>query len=278
MEKTIVMLTDFGKGISTSTMDGVISMIDPSIKTFDCNHDITPFDTYEASFSLFYIIDYWAKGTIFVSVVDPTVGTDRRACVAKLSNGSYVVTPDNGSLTHMKKYVGIDEVRIIDEEKNRLQSTKACSIFHGRDLFAYCAAKLASGQITYEEVGPKYDTEDIVMHEFINPCIVDNQVEGMLETSDKHFGLICSNIPYKMVQELGINYGDILNVTISNSEEVVYSKDIPFVKSFGFVNKGDDLLMVSETLQLQLARNLENILDYYKFGTGPDWKIKINKR
>lgn len=278
MKKNIVMLTDFGKGISTCTMDGVIAMIDSSIRTYDCNHDITPFDTYEASYSLFYIINFWPKGTIFVSVVDPGVGTNRKACVAKLSNGCFVVTPDNGTLTHMKKYVGIDEVREIDEKVNRLQSTKACSIFHGRDLFAYCAGKLAAGKISFEEVGPKYNTDEIVLHEFVEPKEENNKLSGMLETSDKHFGLICSNIPYELLKANNINYGDMLNITITHNNEVVYSNTIPFVKSFGFVGKGEDLLMVSETLQLQLARNLENILDYYRFGTGPDWKISVEKR
>ena len=163
----VVMQTDFTKDISVCTMQGVCMMVDPELRVFDNTHEIKNFDTYQASTALSYVVDFWPAGTVFVSVVDPGVGTDRRACVAKLKNGSYVVTPDNGTLTHVNQYVGIEEVRVIDEERNRLKSTEKCHIFHGRDLFAYCAAKLAAGIITYEEVGEAYPVEEIVEHELI---------------------------------------------------------------------------------------------------------------
>ena len=103
-----------------------------------------------------------AKRTVFVSVVDPGVGTPRKASVALLKDGNYVITPDNGTLTHVYYNVGIEAIREIDETKNRYQGTENVSVFHGRDLFAYTAAKLASGQITFEEVGESYSLDDIV--------------------------------------------------------------------------------------------------------------------
>ena len=111
----IVTQTDFTKGISTCTMDGVCMMVDPQLRVFDSTHNIPSFDTYTASTSLDFVVDYWPAGTVFVSVVDPGVGTSRRGCVAKLKNGSYVVTPDNGTLTHMLLHPGIAQVRQIDE-------------------------------------------------------------------------------------------------------------------------------------------------------------------
>ena len=110
----VVMQTDFTKDISVCTMQGVCMMVDPELRVFDNTHEIKNFDTYQASTALSYVVDFWPAGTVFVSVVDPGVGTDRRACVAKLKNGSYVVTPDNGTLTHVNQYVGIEEVRVID--------------------------------------------------------------------------------------------------------------------------------------------------------------------
>ena len=163
----IVMQTDFTKDISVCTMQGVCMMVDPTLRVFDNTHDIKSFDTYQASTCLSYVVDFWPAGTVFVSVVDPGVGTDRRACVAKLKNGSYVITPDNGTLTHVAKYIGVEAVRVINEEAHRLKTTAQCNIFHGRDVFAYCAAKLAAGIITYEEVGPEYPIEEIVLHEII---------------------------------------------------------------------------------------------------------------
>ncbi len=278
-KSAIVMSTDFGKGISVSTMQGVCMMIDPQLRVFDCAHNIGEFDTYEASISLNYIIPFWPKGTVFISVVDPGVGSNRRAVVAKLSNGSYIVTPDNGSLTHAKLNIGIEEVRIIDEDKNRLKGTEKCSIFHGRDLFAYCGAKLASGVITYEEVGPKYCVEDIIMHEIVPYTDTDEAITGMIDAVDYHFGLICSNIPADVFEKNNINFGDVMELTIYNKKEdkVYFKEAVPYMKSFAAVDEGKPLLMVSETLHIQTALNRDNMSEKYKIKSGSDWFMKITK-
>lgn len=273
----IVLQTDFTKDISVCTMQGVCMMVDPTLRVFDNTHDIKSFDTYQASTSLSYVVDFWPAGTVFVSVVDPGVGTDRRACVAKLKNGCYVVTPDNGTLTHVAKYVGIEAVRIINEEEHRLKSTAQCNIFHGRDLFAYCAAKLAAGIITFEEVGPEYPVEEIVIHEIIPAQCSENRFFGMIDTADYHFGLICSNIPADAFEEAGISYGDLFDVKINKKglETPVFEGKVPFCDSFGSVPEGAPLLMVSETLQIQIAMNLENMSEKYGIQVGPNWTIEL---
>lgn len=278
-KKAVVMQTDFTKDISVCTMQGVCMLVDPELKVFDSTHDINPFDTYQASTSLSFVVDFWPEGTVFVSVVDPGVGTSRRACVAKLSNGSYIVTPDNGSLTHVKKYVGIDEVRIIDETKHRLEKTAKCNIFHGRDLFAYCGAKLAAGIITYEEVGEVYPVEEIVEHELM-PCKVENGcISGMIDTADYHFGLLCSNVPVEVFEEENINYGDFLEVEIYDKiqDKKVFAGKVPFQPSFGYVAVGQPLLMVSETLQIQIATNSMNMAETYGIRAGAGWSISMKK-
>ena len=85
----VVMQTDFTKDISVCTMQGVCMMVDPELRVFDNTHEIKNFDTYQASTALSYVVDFWPAGTVFVSVVDPGVGTDRRACVAKLKNVTF---------------------------------------------------------------------------------------------------------------------------------------------------------------------------------------------
>lgn len=278
MKPAIVMQTDFTKGRATCTMDGVIMSIDPTLRTFDCCHTIQPFDTYEASISLDYVVDFWPAGTVFVSVVDPGVGTSRRACVAKLKNGSYVVTPDNGSLTHVKRRVGVETVRVIDETKNRLQTTREVCIFHGRDLFAYCAAKLASGIIDFEGVGPAYPVEEIVEHEAIMPKVEDGVLSGMIESSARGFGLVDSNIPYQMFEELGVHYGDKVECTVHCGEKEIYRGEMSYVPSFGHVAIGDPLVMISESKHLQIAKNQADISTEYNIGTGPEWTISFEKR
>lgn len=278
MNSAIVMQTDFTKDTAdVCTMHGVCMMVDPTLRIFDNTHSIPSFDTYQASLDLKYVVDFWPEGTVFVSVVDPTVGTARRACVAKLKNGSYVVTPDNGSLTHLKKYVGIDEVRVIDERVNRLPSTKKVSIFHGRDLFAYCAAKLAAGKITFEEVGESYSVDEIIVHDLVEPYEENGKMFGMISTADDHFGLICSNIPCETFEEKGIKNGDILEVEIWNNESLIYNGEVPLQPSFGYVNVGDPVIVISETQHMEIAINRGNMTKIYGVGCGPNWLISFKK-
>ena len=128
-------------------------------------HEITPFNIFEASYRLYQAINYWPAGTVFVSVVDPGVGTTRRAVVAKTENEHYIVTPDNGILDVINKTEKIVESRVIDQTINRYHGnewSEKSDIFHGRDVFAFCGAKLAAGQISFEEVGEAYPLEEIV--------------------------------------------------------------------------------------------------------------------
>ena len=275
----IVTQTDFTKGISTCTMDGVCMMVDPQLRVFDSTRNIPSFDTYTASTSLDFVVDYWPAGTVFVSVVDPGVGTSRRGCVAKLKNGSYVVTPDNGTLTHMLLHPGIAQVRQIDEAYNRLPGSEGVNIFHGRDVFAYTAARLAAGVISYEEVGPAYPVEEIVRHPLPCPAAeADGAITGMVASADTHFGLVCSNIPMDWFAEQGFAYGDVLEVSITGGGREVYRGDVPYVSSFGAVAVGEPLLMNSEVRTIQIAVNQENMTDKYKIGCGPDWRITLRRQ
>ncbi len=163
MEKSaLLMQTDFGFG-GGSAMYGVCKTVEKELQVHDLTHLIPKFNVKAASENLLKEIPKWPKGTVFVSVVDPGVGTSRRACVALLNNGSYIVTPDNGTLALPAKEWGIKEIREIDETINRLKGTEKTSIFHGRDLFAYCGARLAAGVITFEQVGKSYPVSEVVM-------------------------------------------------------------------------------------------------------------------
>lgn len=279
MKAAVVMQTDFTRDTGdVCTMYGVCQIVDPDLKLFDITHSITSFDIYQASLSLLYVVDFWPKGTVFVSVVDPTVGTNRRACVAKLANGTYVVTPDNGSLTHLKKYVGIKEVRIIDETKHRFPTTGKVSIFHGRDLFAYCAAKLASGKISFEEVGESYPVEEIVEFEIVDPHWENEKMVGMISSADDHFGLVDSNVPCEILEEKGIKNGDILEVVITNKGQEIYRTQAPLQPSFGYVPVGNPVVVISETQHLEIALNKGNLTKDYQLGCGADWLISFERK
>ncbi len=279
MDKPILVFqTDFTyKEGAVCAMYGVVKTVDRSLEIFDGTHEIPRFDTWSASYRLYQSMGFWPKGTIFVSVVDPGVGTSRRACVARTKDGYYVVTPDNGALSHIKYYVGIEEVREIDESTNRLKSTLGTSVFHGRDLFGYCAARLAGGIITYEQVGPAYSPEDIVTHRIQEGRIDQNRAEGIFEIDDPNFGNLWSNISTERLLENGFSYGDMVEVRILYKDEEVYRERVPFAKSFGYVSKGEAVLYNNELMKASMALCMDSFTEKYRIGFGEDWIISLAK-
>ena len=160
----VVIQTDFGRG-GSGAMAGVCKLVDRSVRVYNITHEVPRFDVAASGHNLAEVIPFWPEGTVFVSVVDPGVGTSRKACVALTSNGRYVVAPDNGCLAEIVEKIGIISIREIDQTVNRYSGNAwslNSDIFHGRDVFAYCGARLAAGKISFEEVGPEYPTDQII--------------------------------------------------------------------------------------------------------------------
>ena len=146
----LIFKTDFGvQDGAVSAMYDVAYTVCAELRVFDLTHEIEPYDIWDASYRLIQAVAYWPEGTVFVSVVDPGVGSTRRSIVAKTQSGQYIVTPDNGTLTHIKRRVGITAARIIDETVNRRSGSEESYTFHGRDVYAYTGARLASGIIDF---------------------------------------------------------------------------------------------------------------------------------
>lgn len=280
MKPILVFQTDFTyKEGAVCAMYGVVKTVDRSLEIIDGTHEIPQYDIWSGSYRLFQSMKFWPEGTIFVSVVDPGVGTKRRACVARTSDGYYVVTPDNGSLTHLKKWVGIEEVREIDESVNRLKgkNTEGVSIFHGRDLFGYCAAKLASGIITYEEVGPSYPVEEVVELPIHEPAIEKGCVKGMFEIGDPNFGNLWTNIMLKDFNEAGFNYGDRIKVKISHNGELKFEETLLFERSFGYAEIGEGLIYNNELMKISVAVSQGSFAEKYSISYGPEWTVEFSK-
>ncbi len=280
MKPILVFQTDFTyKEGAVCAMYGVVKSVDRELEIIDGTHEIPKFDTWSASYRLYQSMAFWPKGTIFVSVVDPGVGTERKACVAKTSDGYYVVTPDNGSLTHLKSWVGIEEVREIDENTNRLKgkNTEGVSVFHGRDLFSYCAAKLASGKITFEQVGPKYDVKHIISHAMHEPVISEGHAQGIFEINDPNFGNVWTNIPLKDFLEAGFSFGTRVQLTIRHEGQVAFSQKILFEKSFGYAEPGEPMLYNNELMRVAVAVNRGSFSEQFEIGYGPEWQVEITK-
>ena len=280
MKPILVFQTDFTyKEGAVCAMYGVVKTVDRELEIFDGTHEIPQYDVWSASYRLFQSMQFWPKGTIFVSVVDPGVGTSRKACVARTVDGYYVVSPDNCSLTHVKKWIGIAEVREIDESINRLRgkNTDGSSVFHGRDLFSYCAARLASGIITYEQVGPEYRVAEILEFPLEDPKIEGDKVKGIFEIGDPNFGNLWTNIPLSMFSQAGFNYGDHLRAIIRHEGKVVFDQTLLFEKSFGFAKKGEIMIYNNELMKVSMAVNQGSLADTCHLSYGSDWQVEFSR-
>ncbi|MBR2675911.1 MAG: SAM-dependent chlorinase/fluorinase [Solobacterium sp.] len=278
--KLMVFQTDFGyKDSTVAAMYGVVKRVNRSLEIIDSTHELPQFDIWSASYRLWQAMRFWPEGTVFVSVVDPGVGTARKACAAMTEDGYYIVTPDNGTLTHVLKEHGIREVREIDETVNRLHDagTDGTSVFHGRDLFGYCAAKLAANIITFEEVGPAYPVNEIVELPMETPDYEEGCIRGVIEIDDPNFGNLFTNIDTANALECGFRYGEHVLVTIQHEEETVFERKLLFAKTFGEVEEGSPVLYNNERMKLSLAVSCGSFVQAFQIGFGSDWKITLRR-
>ena len=272
----LVFQTDFGLvDGAVSAMYGVAYSVHPQLNIHDLTHDITPYNIWEASYRLIQTIRYWPQGTVFVSVVDPGVGSDRKSVVVKTASGHYVVTPDNGTLTHVIRLDGIEGVREIDENVNRLPRSGESYTFHGRDVYAYTGARLASGIINFTEVGPLRDTDSLVRLPIIEPRLDGHAVCGTIDVLDVRFGSLWTNIPRTLFLQTGIQYGDRVSITIENDTRCVYRNIILFARSFADVYVGEALAYVNSLDCVAVAINQGSFARAYNIGTGNSWRIRI---
>lgn len=277
MKPCILLQSDYSLTWGAVAMlKGVIKQVDPELEIYDLCHEIRSFDPWAASLSLASCEPFWPKGTIIVSIVDPGVGTSRKASCALLRDGVIVISPDNGSLTHMKENPGIEEIREIDE-KYRLHPEKSSGVFDGRDLFSHCAALLASGQITFAETGPAYPVESVVECEEFHmiPETGDHSARGFIMADLPHFGGIQTNITNDAWRKTGFQEGNLVHTVVFHSRIPVFEQDIPFVHSFGFVEKGKPLIYCGSSGFVSLDCNQASFMSRYGIRSGKDWLIEF---
>lgn len=270
----LILQSDFGLGDgAVSAMRGVAYAVDAGLYVSDLTHEIPPYDVWEGSCRLAQTVPYWPTGSVFVSVVDPGVGSSRLSLVARTKAGHYIVTPDNGSLTHLATTPGIDAVRVIDETVNRLPGSAHSYTFHGRDIYAYTGARLAAGTITFDEVGPALDPEKIETLTVVTPRRSGSTVHGAIDTHDVRYGSLWTNIPRTLFIELGIEHGDQALVTITANSGCVYAAPLTYGRSFADVSIGQPLIYVNSLDNMAVAINRGSFAQAYNIGQGADWLI-----
>lgn len=274
----LVLQSDFGLvDGAVSAMVGVALEESPTLKIHHLTHDITPYNIFEGSYRLFQTVNYWPEGTTFVSVVDPGVGSKRKSVLAKTVQNQYIVTPNNGTLSFIKKHVGIVAIREISEVENRRKNTEHSYTFHGRDVYAYTGAKLASGHITFEEVGPELDTEDIVEIPVVETTIGNDFVSGAIDILDVRFGSLWTSIRREEFYTLSPEFGDRFEVTIYNNDMLVYQNQVTYGKSFVDVRIGQPILYINSLYRVGLAINQGFFAKAYNVGVGAQWSIEIKR-
>ena len=278
MNKTIVLQSDFGLvDGAVSAMEGVALSVCEDLKIHNLTHEITPYNIFEASYRLFQTIEYWPEGVVFVSVVDPGVGSKRKSVVARTIKNQYIVTPDNGTLTFIKKYIGIESIREIEESIHRRKNTEASYTFHGRDVYAYTAARLAAGIITYEEVGPLLSVDRIVELPVTETVITENSVKGSIDVLDVRFGSLWTSILKEELETLNPEYGKRYEVTIYNNDVLVYQNQVIFGHSFADVRIGSPVIYINSLYRVGIAINQGSFAKAYNVGVGAQWTVEISK-
>lgn len=269
----VVIQADFGGAV----MPGVVFAVDKDIPIFTVQPLIELYNIDAAARNLVYTAPVWPKGTVFVSVVDPGVGTRRKSVVLQTKNGQFFVSPDNGTLALVAAEFGIAAVREIDEQVNRRPGTEWSHTFHGRDVYAYTAGRLAAGVITYEQVGPLLEPK-VVTLDYPKPVLEHGTATGMIDISRGHLGNTACLIDRHTFEKLGIKEGELVVVTIRRAGKVVWEETVPYAHTFGDVPVGQNLMFINSSGYVSLAVNQGNFANKYNIDSGRDWTLSVRKK
>jgi S-adenosylmethionine hydrolase len=255
--RTIGFMTDFdvkddAVGICKAVMEGVA----PGVKVIDITHQVTPYDIAEGARYLAGSAPYFANDAVFVVVVDPGVGSTRKAIIAKSKKGQYFVLPDNGLLTLVQDRDGIDSVREITNSAWMI-GAKLSSTFHGRDIFSPAGAHLARGD-DWTAAGPVVDVSALVRLKIVSATMDAAGLKGQVIGTDGPYGNLVLNVPADTFAQLGYTLGDTVPVTLAGKRYV-----FPFVKTFSDVAVGKPLFYIDSRGRLSLGINQRNFSTTY---------------
>jgi hypothetical protein len=265
---TIVFMTDFGTANdAVAICKAVILGISPDARIMDITHQVTPFQIEEASRDLFGVTPYYPAGTVFLVVVDPGVGTSRKAIVVKSKKGQFFVVPDNGLMSAVLDRDGLEGAHEISNQNWMIQAAIS-STFHGRDIFSPAAAHLAEGW-DYTIAGPA--VTELVRLSPKTAAVDAKGATGEVIGLDDPFGSLVTNITREDFASLGYALDDKVTVQINKKPVTV-----PYVKTFMNVPVGETLLYVDSRGCVGIAINQGNYAR--KFGIEPPASVFIPKK
>jgi len=255
--QTVVFMTDFGHvDDSVPICKGVMLGIAPDLRIVDLTHDVTPFNILDAARFLAGTTPYYPPQTVFVVVVDPGVGSTRKAIVARSRRGQYIVLPDNGVLTMVADQDGIDAAYEVQNPAWMIGSALS-STFHGRDIFSPVGAHLARGDDP-AQVGPPLDVNKLVRLEIRKPTRDAHGLSATVIGTDGPFGNLVTNVSRTDFASLGYALGDPVRFLLAGQ-----ALQIPFVKTFSDVPLGAPLFYIDSRGRLGLAVNQGSFAERY---------------
>jgi S-adenosylmethionine hydrolase len=255
--QTIVFMTDFGLlDDSVAICRGVMYGIMPDVRIVDLTHQVTPFSIFDGARYLYGATPYFPAGTVFVVVVDPTVGSTRKAIVARSKRGQYFVLPDNGLLTLVEQRDGIESVHEITNP-DWMIGTKRSSTFHGRDIFSPVGAHVARGD-DWTKVGPEMPVRDLVRLDWKVAKVDETGLSATVIATDGPFGNLVTNADGDDFLKLGYQRGQEVPVRVGDKE-----LKMKFVKTFSDVPVNQPLLYIDSRGHLGLAVNQNSFAATY---------------
>jgi S-adenosylmethionine hydrolase len=256
-QRIIGFMTDFDvKDDAVGICKAVMLSIAPDVRIIDITHQVTPFDIAEAGRFLAGTAPYFPHDAIFVAVIDPTVGSTRKAIIAKSKVGQYFVLPDNGMITQLADRDGLVGAREITNP-NWMIGAKLSSTFHGRDIFSPAGAHLARGD-DWAEAGPALDLAKLVRLQNVGAAVDASGLHGQVIGTDGPFGNLVLNVPAETFAKLGYKLGDRVRVIIAGTEFI-----LPFVKTFSDVPVGDGLLYIDSRGRLSVGIDQGNFAEVH---------------
>lgn len=264
---TIVFMTDFGVvDDSVALCKGVMYSIMPDVRIVDLTHEVKPFSILDGARFLYGATPYYPAGTVFVVVIDPGVGSTRKAIVARSKRGQYFVLPDNGLMTLVEQRDGIEGVREITNPEWMIGS-KLSSTFHGRDIFSPAGAHLARGD-DWTKVGPEMPVKDLVRFAMQAATLDERGLNAAVIATDGPFGNLVTNADGDDFLKLGYQRGQDVPVILGGKE-----MKIRFVKTFSDVEVNQPLLYIDSRGHLGLAVNQSSFA--FVYGIKPPLALSI---
>jgi S-adenosylmethionine hydrolase len=272
-QHVVGFMTDFDvKDDAIGICKAVMEIIDPGIRVIDITHQVTPYDIAEGARFLAGSVPYFPADAVFVVVIDPTVGSNRKAIIAHSRRGQYFVLPDNGLLTLFPS-TGENQIIEAREISNPawMIGAKLSSTFHGRDIFSPAGAHLARGD-DWTQAGPSLDIAKLVRLDIHNSTIDATGLHSEVLGLDGPFGNVILNIPSETFARLGYHLGDQVSVILDN-----HPYTVPFVKTFSDVPVGSPLLYIDSRGRIALSLNQRNFAEKYNVTPGLTVLIPVKK-